>query len=101
MYKTMTLEELSEELKTETDQEKRTEIRMEAIDRISDEILSDVTELVASIEAKPETTKGHYGDYLSLITSYQGIFRPAVYLALKKAGANPEGLEGVRMILSQ
>lgn len=50
---------------------------------------------VAVIEARIPTTRGHYGTYMAIIGKYaddpqQGL---VLALALKKAGANPQGVD--------
>jgi len=55
----------------------------------------DLEPLVAQIEARPETTQGHYGDYMAVISDLaQGSKTMAqlVALALIESGANRRGV---------
>jgi hypothetical protein len=60
----------------------------------------DIKKIVADIEGRIKTTKGHYGDYMSFLTNFKD--RTSLYImsqALLKAGADQEGISGALMIL--
>lgn len=59
-------------------------------------------ETVQSIEARPETTRDRYGDYMVLISKLieRRPAPPLFYAAcLIKAGANPEGVKAAAGLL--
>jgi len=57
------------------------------------DLAKDLQQDVQEIEAKPETTKGHYGFYLGLLSQWKNKeVRKVVALALIQAGANEEGV---------
>jgi len=56
----------------------------------------DILKIVREIEASPKTTKGHYGRYMHFIgnfASQPGMVRLVIAPALKKAGADPYGVD--------
>lgn len=58
--------------------------------------------VVAEIEARPETTRDRYGDYMALISQLieRRAAPPLFYAAcLIKAGANPEGVKAAAGLL--
>jgi RNA binding exosome subunit len=61
------------------------------IDRIADQLRDAVAEIEASVPA----TRGHYGDYMALLGMLAKDKRTAEILAaaLKKAGANEQGVD--------
>ena len=55
----------------------------------------DIIKMVQDIEAKPETTRNHYGDYgsaLSRLSQGRKIVAQLLSLAFVKAGANAQGV---------
>jgi hypothetical protein len=55
----------------------------------------DVVALVAGIEARPATTRNHYGDYGAALSTMSGgrkIVAQLLGLAFVKAGANAQGV---------
>ena len=65
------------------------------------DLAKDLREHVARIEAKPETTQNHYGDYLGLIGIFDGPdgqSRQILAAALIEAGANPQGVKSALKI---
>ena len=70
------------------------------LDALIADLANDLREMVEKIEARPMTTRGHYGDYMSLISSTTSD-RPTariVALALKEAGANVQGVQDALQI---
>lgn len=63
-----------------------------AADRLIDDLAADLRATVRQIESGPETTQGHYGDYLSLLSHFPTDRQNIVALALVRAGANVTGL---------
>jgi len=69
----------------------------EFLDVLDAEIGEDVQAIVTEIEARPETTKGHYGDYMDALGyfSRRGLDGPlvsAVGLVMRRHGANGQGI---------
>lgn len=63
----------------------------------------DIIELVRTIEAKPKTTKGHYGDYMHFLTPFtkQGRTMTGIIAeALIKAGADAYGVQYAVLIVT-
>ena len=66
-----------------------------ALDSMIEELAKDLTEVVDGIEGSMETTKDHYGRYMSLLAQLgKGNERmtQVIALALIKAGANKQGI---------
>lgn len=57
------------------------------------EVISLITPIVAKIEARPATTKNHYGDYLAILGMAGVNERKSLAAVLVKAGANFEGVQ--------
>ncbi len=60
------------------------------------EIATAIAALVTDIEGRIETTQGHYGDYMSVISRVAGDDRAQAILiatTLKAAGANAFGVD--------
>ena len=65
------------------------------------ELANDVKPYVDKIEARIATTKGHYGDYMELLSQWQKEPRVMMVMAMacKKAGADPQGVnDALRML---
>ena len=57
---------------------------------------SDIQKLVTQIEAKPETTQHHYGDYGAAIAHISKGSKTAAYVikeAMKRCGGNSQGID--------
>lgn len=82
------------------------------IEQLIESLLPDFRPVILEIEAKPQTTQNHYGEYLTLLTGLEkaDIFTPGKPSADKagerrligdiliKAGANPQGVnDALRM----
>ncbi len=55
----------------------------------------DIQQIVKDIEAKPATTRNHYGDYgaaLSKLSGGRKVVQQLLALAFIKAGANAQGV---------
>lgn len=68
------------------------------------QILKEMVELtrpvVAEIEARPETTRNHYGEYMSLFAGIDRMKdRALIAKVFKQAGANPQGVEDALNVL--
>lgn len=82
---------------------------MSEVDRILDLLTDAVTPLVEQIEQSTPTTRGHYADYMSAIDRVAQMFRKGadkkVYLgvaiAMKRAGANAEGVHDALKLLGK
>ena len=78
-------------MKTEEKEEK---IR-ETIDLMAED--ESFIEIVKAVEGLPETTKGHYGEYKAFLTAFNSkitaINMSIIAPALKRAGANPFGVD--------
>ena len=62
----------------------------------------DIKGMVASIEAKPATTRNHYGDYgaaLSKLSGGRKVVAQLLGLAFIKAGANSQGVNDALNVL--
>ena len=61
---------------------------------VIDGLAQDVKPYVDKIEARPATTKGHYGDYMALLSQFQKdkVIMMAMAMACKRAGADIEGV---------
>jgi hypothetical protein len=62
----------------------------------------DIVKLVADIEAKPATTRNHYGDYgaaLSKLSGGRKVVAQLLGLAFVKAGANSQGVNDALNVL--
>ena len=63
------------------------------LDAVINELANDLRDTVTRIEASPDTTKGHYGDYLAIISFAPNSISAAMSaLALIHAGANRDGV---------
>lgn len=70
------------------------------INSMVDEMVPTVKPLVEVIEAKPETTQYHYGDYLSLLSVGSEQWKQRIVaMAALKAGANPMGIAWAAKLL--
>ena len=56
---------------------------------------------IKEIEKKPETTKGHYGEYMRFISDFPQSMRKIIAAGLMQAGADIEGVQGAMLILTQ
>ena len=67
----------------------------EKLQQLIDGLAEDLKETVMKIEARPMTTKDHYGDYGALLSQVSGGNKNKaglIALALVKAGANRNGV---------
>jgi len=74
-----------------------------AIDKLVKETAQDpeLIKLVRDIEAGPNTTKGNYGRYMSVLSGFKD--KSAVLImaqALKRAGGNAEGINAAQMFIT-
>lgn len=89
-------------------QENKMETQTELNEKIESAIESiatdqDVIAIVKGIEAGPETTQGHYADYMMLLTQYAKTSKALLYVfsqALIRAGANAYGVKWAIKILT-
>ena len=96
------IKNLINELKTMSRDNPDRKIKLQkAIELYANYLLPEVKTIVKNIEAKPETTQGHYGEYLRILTGLKGFNLFAMSRALVLAGASQEGLQGANMILNQ
>lgn len=68
---------------------------LRAIEKAALDMVPDLLPIVERQEAKPMTTKGHYGAYMAIIGTLAKGNRTiglVVAMALKKAGANAQGV---------
>ena len=73
-----------------TDKEKQVKV-----DRFVNETADYLRPLVKEIEKGPPITKGHYGQYLAILLSFEDVqVRKLVVLCLLEAGANVDGVRG-------
>lgn len=81
---------------------------MTELDKVINELAQIYRPLVESIEAKPQLTKGRYGDYMLAIERLaemlgKGQATTSVYisigLALQRAGANKDGVKAALRIM--
>lgn len=57
-------------------------------------LAKDFKPIIDKIEAKPETTRNHYGDYMSLLSQFNSKDAKVVMLALTHyTNANKQGLK--------
>ena len=97
---TQKMKAIAEKMIGETDTAKKAELRREAMELIAETIKPEIAEMVRVIEDKPETTRGHYGDYMAILGNYKGLYREAVILALKNAGGNIQGIDDAINLLN-
>ena len=72
------------------------------LDHLIRQIAEDSREVVADIERSPQMTQGHYGRYMSLLSTLgKGEARQTKVIALAfiQAGANPQGIRSALKIL--
>ena len=93
------LKAVVEEIKGETDTLRIGDLQGIAVGLIADIFEPEAIEAVKDIEAKVETTKGHYGDYMALLGQFKGLYRVGFVKALERAGASREGIEGAVLVL--
>ena len=55
-------------------------------------IMPEVAPLVKAIEARPETTRGHYGEYMGLLSGMEKHIAMLTALAMIRCGANTQGV---------
>lgn len=94
------LKEIVGKIKTAKNEAEKQLFQLEAVNKLAEIFKPEATEAVKSIEGKFATTKGHYGDYLHLITSFNGLYRLGFIKALKEAGADQEGISGAISLLT-
>jgi hypothetical protein len=93
--------ELKEALLNASTPEAKTKAMQAIIAFIADDLKPEAVELVKLIEAKPETTRNHYGDYLHHLTNCPSKMVQAGWVhALRLAGANEQGLNDAINLLS-
>jgi hypothetical protein len=72
-----------------------TQEQKDKVSQLINDLAGDFKELVTTIEAKPETTQHHYGDYGGVISQFShgkpGVAK-IIAAALIKAGANADGV---------
>ena len=96
------IKKLADKLKTMSRDNPDRKIKMqELIEAYANELLPEAKIMVENINKKPETTKGHYGEYLSILSGLHGLSLFAMSRALILAGADHEGMQGASMILNQ
>jgi RNA binding exosome subunit len=64
---------------------------------------ADIIALVKEIEGRTMTTKGHYGEYMRVLTQWGNDNKTMLFIvseALKKAGANAYGVDWVVKIIT-
>lgn len=67
--------------------------------QLIDDLAVDLREAVAQIESSTPVTRGHYGEYLSLLVTMPQGSRNIVGLALVRAGANKRGVvDALRLV---
>ena len=94
------LKEITATAKNGTTEQKATAIKR-AVDILSFEFEPEAKSLVEDINSRIETTRGHYGDYLSFLSTLKGFYRIAFYVALKRAGAGQGVEDAYQIILGQ
>jgi hypothetical protein len=55
-------------------------------------IADELQPIVKELESQPKLTKNHYGQYMSILSKYEGKQRKVYAAALIIAGANREGV---------
>lgn len=70
----------------------------EAFSRLINGLAEDLKPEVENIEAMPETTRNHYGQYMRLVTLVPGK-EAIIATALIKAGANVQGVRDALYIM--
>lgn len=88
------METLQQQQTTAEDREAKVK---KLIDDLSQD--QDILNTIESIEARFETTKDHYGDYMSFLSGFPGGARFIVASAMIKAGANVYGVKAAMSIL--
>lgn len=63
----------------------------EAARKLIEGLTEDLKDEVTAIEAMPETTRNHYGQYMRVLSLVPG-YEAFVAVALIKAGANVQGV---------
>lgn len=81
---------------------------MTDLDNVIDQLATIAKPLVDRIEASPEITKDHYGDYMLALDRVVGMLskaerRPSTYLgvavAFQRAGANKAGVQSALRVM--
>ena len=93
------LKAVVDEIKGETDTLRIGDLQGIAVGLIADILEPEAIEAVKNIEAKVETTKGHYGDYMALLSDFKGLYRVGFVKALERAGVSQEGIAGAVLVL--
>ena len=73
----------------------------EVIEAYAQFLLPEARQMVQIIEAKPETTKARYGEYMRILSGLHGFNLFAMTRALVLAGASQEGLQGASIAMGQ
>ena len=100
MANTAKLKLLADKAKNaKTDSDKRA-ILKEIIATIATDLTPEAKEIVKHIEAKPATTKDHYGDYMTILSGCpSGITRFGLVKALIDSGGNENGINSALRII--
>lgn len=73
------------------------------VQALVDGLVIELADPVAKIEARPETTQHHYGDYMALFSTLAGGSKftlLCVANAAKRAGGNPLGISAALRIIT-
>ena len=85
------LQKLAVEYKTATP-DRRKSIKRSMVDIVAEALEPEASQLVRHIEAKPETTKNHYGDYMRALSQCPDMLTK---LGLSKALIDAGASQGV------
>ena len=88
-------------LKEAKEKKEKEEIKDEAVKILTRVFNPEAREFVKKTYEKPETTKGHYREYLSMLSNFSGLYRQGFIEACLNNGGEAEGIEGALMILNQ
>lgn len=95
------LKALTKKIISTNDQKAKSKYRKEATHILADFLTPEAKLFVKSLEKKPQTTKGHYQEYLNMFSNFKGIYRTAFSMACLNSGASIDGVSGAMMLLNQ
>jgi hypothetical protein len=72
----------------------------QALESLLNDLASDIKPEVFKIESGLETTRNHYGEYMQILSKFEGNKRILISLALLRANANYQGMQDALKILN-
>lgn len=69
------------------------------MEKAIESLAPEAKEAVQIVESKLATTQNHYGDYMALLSKFEGVTRQVFALAMVRNGGNRQGIVSALQIL--